>query len=135
MGERSGKTLLGLILLIVGALLLLELFFGIDLGDIIAFAIPLVLMFYGARQVLKHGSSKRMWGAVVFLFGLLMLIGKLELFFGSLLALALLYFGVRQLRRGSMEDDLPSYAERQWAKAVLSDDTLDRWEREHTRKM
>ncbi|WP_126425337.1 LiaF transmembrane domain-containing protein [Brevibacillus marinus] len=132
MGERSGKILLGMILLIVGALLLLDLI-GIDLGDIFGVLIPLAIMVYGAKRVLAADGGRRLWGVVAFLFGLLMLIGKLELFFSSLVAAALLYWGFRLLRRSSAADDnLPGVAERQWARSVLGEDALDRWERERT---
>ncbi|UFJ41255.1 hypothetical protein LOK74_01500 [Brevibacillus humidisoli] len=135
MGERSGKILLGLVLLIVGALLLLDLI-GIDIGDILGILIPAAIMVYGAKRVISAHSGNRFWGIFVFLFGLLMLIGKLELLFSSLVAVAIIYFGLRLLRRRSTSDsEMPGFAERQWAKSILKEDALDRWERERERKL
>ncbi|MBO8164622.1 MAG: hypothetical protein H0Z34_12985 [Brevibacillus sp.] len=136
MGERSGKVLLGLVLLVVGALLLLDLV-GIDTGDIIRLLIPAAIMVYGAKRVISAESTgKRVWGICAFLFGLLMLIGKLELLFSSLLAVAVIYLGIRLLRRQSaFADESPDFVERQWAQSVLREDVLDRWERERSRKL
>ncbi len=132
LSDRSGKVILGLILLTVGALLLLSLV-GIDTGDIIRFLIPGTIMFYGGKTLI-HGAStgKKGWGAFLFLFGLLMLIGKLELLFSCLLAMTAIFFGYRLIRRQSRPvHTVPDVMERRWAEAVLKEDALDRWEREH----
>jgi lia operon protein LiaI len=131
MGERSGKIVLGLVLLVVGAALLLEQF-GIDGGDLLGILIPGVIMVYGGRKITAADSTRgKVWGVFAFLFGLLMLLGKLELLFSCFLALMVLYIGVRLLRRGRQTADAPpSLLERQWAQSVLKEDPLDRWERD-----
>lgn len=132
MSDRSGKVILGLILLMVGALLILDLF-GIHTGDLISFLIPGAIMLYGGKRLIHGGSAgKKGWGAFVFLFGLLMLIGKLDLLFSCLLAMIAIYFGYRLIRRQSKPvHSVPDVLERRWAEAVLKEDALDRWEREH----
>lgn len=131
MGERSGKFLLGLVLLLIGGLVLLDQF-GIDSGDIVGLLIPGVLMLYGARKILGYGGS-RIWGVLVFLFGLLMLIGKLHLLFHSILAIGVIYLGYRLIRQKPTPPERPSEWESQWAKRVLKEDDLDLWERAVTR--
>ncbi|MFY0545149.1 LiaF transmembrane domain-containing protein [Brevibacillus sp. H7] len=133
MSERSGKVLLGLVLLLVGTLVILDQF-GIDGGDLFGILIPAVIMVYGAKKVVS-GSGTKFWGVLVFLFGLLMLIGKLDLLFTNLLAIAIIYFGYRLIkRRDTPMEPAPSALERHWAQQVLKEDALDRWERELANK-
>jgi lia operon protein LiaI len=133
MSERSGKVLLGLVLLLVGALVLLDQF-GIDGGDFLGVLIPAVIMLYGAQKVMS-GSGSRFWGILVFLFGLLMLIGKLDLLFHNLLAIGIIYLGYRLIKRRDIPvETAPSALERQWAKQVLREDVLDQWERHVLKK-
>lgn len=127
MSERSGKFLLGLVLLLIGGLVLLDQL-GIDSGVILGLLIPGVIMLYGARKVLGHGGS-RFWGVLIFLFGLLMLIGKLHLLFHSLLAIGIIYLGYRLIRPKQAPKDGPPEWERRWAQQVLKDDVLDHWEK------
>lgn len=130
MNERSGKILLGLILLLVGALIVFD-EIGIDVGDIFEVLIPGAIMVFGARKVLSDTGSK-FWGAVIFLFGLLTLIGKLELLFSSVLAIVIIWAGYRLIRQRPQpaDDQAPSMMERRWAQQILKEDALDRWERE-----
>lgn len=130
MGERSGKVILGLSLLVVGVLLLLD-----QLGlvkNVFQILIPGLIMLYGAKKVISNESAgKKGFGVFVFLFGFLMMIGKLHLLFSSLLAIGVIYLGFRLLRGGTKSaDEVPGFAERHWAQAVLRQDALDRWERE-----
>ncbi len=130
MGERSGKILLGLSLLVVGVLFLVD-----QLGlirHLFHFLLPGLIMIYGAKKVISNESGgKKGFGLFVFLFGLLMMIGKLDLLFSSVLAIGIIYLGLRLLRRGTKRvDDFPGIAERHWAQAVLKQDALERWDRE-----
>ncbi|MGD8191989.1 LiaF transmembrane domain-containing protein [Brevibacillus ginsengisoli] len=130
MGERSGKVFLGLSLLIVGVLLLVD-----QLGlvrHLFHLLIPGLIMIFGAKKVISDESAgKKFFGLFIFLFGFLMMIGKLHLLFSSLLAIGVIYFGFRLIRRDTHRtDEAVGYADRQWAKAVLKEDALDRWERE-----
>lgn len=135
MHERSGKILIGVVLLIVGVLMILDLF-GIDGDDIFRYLIPLAIMLYGGRKLVSsHSTGSKVWGVFVFLFGLLMLIGKMKLLFSSLLAIGIIVLGYRLLRRSSRQTEyVPSYAERHWAQSVLKEDMLDRWDKEMATK-
>ena len=106
--------------------------FGIDGEDLFKILIPAAIMLYGGRKVVSSDSTRsRGWGVFVFLFGLLMLVGKLNLLFHSLLAIGVIYLGFRLLRRGSRAPEhVPSMVERQWAQTVLKEDALDRWEKD-----
>lgn len=132
MSERSGKFLLGLVLLLIGGLVLLDQI-GIDFGDVLGWVIPGLIMIYGARKVLGHGGS-RFWGVLIFTFGLLMLIGKLHLLFHGLLAIGLIYLGYSLLRHKDPPKEAPAEWERQWAQRVLKEDALDHWEKGMTKK-
>ncbi|MEJ8548634.1 LiaF transmembrane domain-containing protein [Brevibacillus borstelensis] len=133
MSERSGKVLLGLALLLTGGFVLMDLI-GIDAGDFLGVLIPGLIMLYGARKVMGSSGS-RFWGILVFLFGLLMLIGKLHLLFNIALAIGVIYLGYRFIRRKDKTDDsMPAAWERQWARQVLKEDALDSWEHRVTRK-
>ncbi|QQE73817.1 hypothetical protein KDJ56_18370 [Brevibacillus composti] len=133
MNERSGKVLLGLALLLTGGFVLLDLL-GIDGGHFLGVLIPGLIMLYGARKVIK-GSGSRFFGILVFLFGLLMMIGKLHLLFNVILAIGVIYLGYRLIRRRDKSDEhMPTRWERQWAQQVLKEDALDRWERQTTQK-
>jgi lia operon protein LiaI len=133
MSERSGKVLLGLVLLLVGTLVILDQL-GIDGGDLFGILIPAVIMIYGAKKVVR-GSGSKFWGVLVFLFGLLMLIGKLDLLFTNLLAIAIIYLGYRLIRRRDIPTQpAPSALEQYWARQILKEDTLDRWEHELAKK-
>lgn len=126
MGERSGKILLGLVLLLIGGLVLLDQV-GIDSGDVIGLLIPAVIMIYGARKIMGSSGS-RFWGILIFLFGFLMLIGKLHLLFTSLLAVGVIYLGYRLIRSKDVSKEAPPEWERQWARRVLKEESLDQWE-------
>ncbi|GED67718.1 hypothetical protein BRE01_14200 [Brevibacillus reuszeri] len=132
MSERSGKILLGLVLLLIGGLVLLDQL-GIDSGDLIGVLIPSVIMLYGARKVMSSSGS-RFWGVIVFLFGLLMLFGKLHLLFHSILAIGVIYLGYRLLRPRPEQKEAPPAWERQWAQGILKEDKLDDWERNVNRR-
>ena len=135
MRGRSGKVFLGLSLLIVGVLLLMD-----QLGlvrHLFQILIPGLIMIYGAKKVISDESAgKKFFGWFIFLFGLLMMIGKLHLLFSSLLAIGIIFLGFRLMRRSTHHrDEVVGFADRQWAHAVLKEDALDRWEREvETRK-
>ncbi|WP_139492302.1 LiaF transmembrane domain-containing protein [Brevibacillus dissolubilis] len=135
MNERSGKILLGFVLLITGSLLFLDML-GIDGGDIFGFLIPGLIMVYGAKKLMAgEGKGGRWWGIMVFLFGFLMMIGKLDLLFTSALSIVVIYFGFKLLRsRNRDPHEAPSILEREWAKKILREDELDHFERKSTAK-
>lgn len=130
MSEKAGKVLIGLVFLVVGVLIILDMI-GFGVGTILRLAIPVLLMMYGARKILASPSKGgKGWGIFVFLFGLLMLIGKLHLLFSTLLAIGILYYGMRLIRRPAPAMHLQGDGERMWAARFLRDDLVDRWERE-----
>lgn len=131
MSERSGKVLLGLVLLIVGGLVLLDQL-GIRSSHIIGLLIPGAITIYGASKIIRSSGS-RFWGVLIFLFGFLMLIGKLGLLFHSILAVGVIWLGFKLLRQKETAKEAPAEWERQWAKKVLKEDTLDSWERSVTK--
>ncbi|MET3292043.1 hypothetical protein EDM56_00910 [Brevibacillus fluminis] len=135
MGERSGKILLGLVLLIVGIMLVFDQL-GIHFGTIMRVFIPGLLMVYGAKKIIStEPANSKGWGIFVFLFGLLMLIGKLNLLFSSLVAVAIIYAGFRLLKSHKHQPpEAVSMAERHWAQSILKQDELDRFEREWKQK-
>lgn len=134
MSERSGKVLLGLVLLLIGGLVLLDQI-GIDGGDLLGVLIPGLIMLYGARKVMGSSGS-RFSGVLIFLFGFLMLIGKLHLLFHAVVAIGVIYLGFRLLRQRDVPDHpVPTVWERQWAQRVLREnDALDRWEQSVTKR-
>ncbi|USG64763.1 hypothetical protein NDK47_21965 [Brevibacillus ruminantium] len=133
MNERSGKVLLGLALLLTGGFVFLDLL-GIHSGRFLGILIPGLIMLYGARKLMS-GSGSRFWGLLVFLFGLLMLIGKLHLLFNVIIAVGVIYLGYRLIRRHDRSDDhMPTVWEKQWAERVLKEDALDNWEHRVTKK-
>lgn len=91
-------------------------------------------MVYGCKKVLSAGSTgNKGWGIFVFLFGLLMLLNKLSLLFGCMLAIAIIYCGFKVMksqRHTAQHESTPSMWEREWAQSVLREDKLDRWEYE-----
>ncbi|AUM63689.1 hypothetical protein GOP56_19465 [Brevibacillus sp. 7WMA2] len=133
MQGQSGKLFLGLTLIVVGVLVLLDKL-GLGIDRLIPMFIAGLLMVYGCKKVLSAGSTgNKGWGIFVFLFGLLMLLNKLSLLFGCLLAIAIIYFGCKLMkgqRHTAPYESTPSMWEREWAQSVLREDKLDRWENE-----
>lgn len=132
MQGQSGKIFLGLTLIVVGVLVLLDKL-GLGIDRLIPMFIAGLLMIYGCKKVLSAGSTgNKGWGIFVFLFGLLMLLNKLSLLFGCMLAIAIIYFGFKVMKsqRHSSQHEAPPIWERDWAKSVLREDKLDRWEHE-----
>lgn len=131
MSNQSGKVLLGLILLIVGAMLLLDLF-GIDTGDLLGYLIPGAMMLYGGKKVVwGQSTGGKAWGTVLFLIGLLLLVGKMELLFSCLLAIGAIYFGYRLIRKQPKHPQTAhTLLEQRWAQAVLKEDEFERQHRE-----
>jgi len=78
-------------------------------------------------------GGSRFWGVLVFLFGLLMLIGKLHLLFHSIVAIGVIYLGYRLIRQKPTPPEGPAEWESQWAKRVWKEDDLDQRERTVTR--
>ncbi|MBO8171565.1 MAG: hypothetical protein H0Z33_06735 [Bacillaceae bacterium] len=95
----TGKTLIGLVMLIIGAAVFLNAV-GIHAGNLIGLLIAIALIFYGFK-LFKHSESslKRGLGVVLLVFGALSLAGAAHLFFGILLAAVIIYFGWNMLKQ------------------------------------
>lgn len=89
----TGKAIVGIILLFIGANLFLQTL-GIQLGGLIGLAISVLLIIYGYRKMKSdHGSN--LLGMAILIFGLLLAIGHLHIFAGIFIAAMIIYFGYR----------------------------------------
>ncbi len=103
--KLTGKTLIGLILLITGLFILLDAI-GIHVGQLFGLIFAGILILFGIRWINHAGSSfKRGMGAAMLILGLLSLVGAAHLFFGVLLAVIAIYFGFKMLKNRSTADD------------------------------
>lgn len=95
----TGKAVLGIILLMIGANILLGTL-GIHLGPIIGLALAIVLMFYGYRKINKsEKTGGKIFGITVFLFGALLAIGQAHIFVGIFIAALIIYLGYRMVKK------------------------------------
>ncbi|WP_232697773.1 hypothetical protein [Brevibacillus daliensis] len=133
MQEKQGKTLLGALIVIVGILVL---FFtiGISFGWIIPILLGAFLMIYGYRKIMGRGlSGSKGLGVIMFLLGFIILMNRLWLPFDIILAIVVIYLGLKMIpsrKETAHFDSSPSMMERDWAKRVLYEDKMDRFERE-----
>ncbi|MDE5414986.1 LiaF transmembrane domain-containing protein [Alkalihalobacterium chitinilyticum] len=89
----TGKAIVGIILLFIGANLFLQTL-GIQIGGLIGLAISVLLIIYGYRKMKSdHGSN--LLGMAILIFGLLLAIGHLHIFTGIFIAAMIIYFGYR----------------------------------------
>lgn len=99
----SGKSLVGIILLLLGATVFFGMF-GIHLGGIIAFVIAAALIWFGAKK-LKAGHP--VMGVIALVIGLMMLAGSIPFLISVAIAVVCIYFGWKLIKR---EDDDPEPA-------------------------
>ncbi|MEB1808004.1 MAG: hypothetical protein LPK26_12060 [Bacillaceae bacterium] len=89
----TGRAIVGIILLFIGANLFLQTL-GIQIGGLIGLAISVLLIIYGYRKMKSdHGSN--LLGMAILIFGLLLAIGHLHIFAGIFIAAMIIYFGYR----------------------------------------
>lgn len=94
----TGKTMVGLVLFVVGGTILLGVL-GIHLGGLISLAIAGLIMIYGIKKIVTASSRGQKWfGAALLIFGILMLVGAVHLIFKVLIALVVVYFGYKLLK-------------------------------------
>lgn len=91
----NGKSALGAILVVVGGLVAMK-FFGIQLGGIIGFLMPFILIGLGFVGV-KNDS--KLIGGILIVVGIFMLIGKMMGLITLLLAIGLIVWGVSIFKR------------------------------------
>lgn len=86
----NGKTVLGVLLIIAGALAVLN-FFDISLGGIFGFLLPFILIGLG---IVGWSNNKKVIGGILIAIGGVMLLGELGGIIMLLLAIGLIIFGV-----------------------------------------
>jgi lia operon protein LiaI len=129
--EWKGKSLLGLVLLVVGGAVLLEML-GINVGNLIGLLFAILLIVYGAKKLSNANSGgQKMWGASVLIFGILLLIGAAHLFFGIIFAAIVIYIGVRILKndKGNTYIHEPLTPHSKETAASKQDDFDQEWEK------
>ena len=90
----NNKTVVGIILVIVGAWMALKIV-GITLGPILGFLFPLILIGLGVLG-LKNGSKTI--GSILLVVGAIILLGKLSGLIFFLLAVGLIVWGVSMFK-------------------------------------
>lgn len=95
----TGKTMIGLVFVVVGATVMLNIF-GIHLGGLVKLAVALCLVIYGIKKI---ANGQKWFGSAVLAFGLLLIVGIPGLIFQALFALMIVYFGFRLLTGGKRE--------------------------------
>lgn len=107
----SGKSIVGIALLIFGGLVFLGMF-GIHLGGIIAFLIALGLVYYGVKKLKTSATGgQKAIGIIALVIGIMMFVGSLPLLITLLFSAMLIYFGWKMIKkdRGDMEPE-PAYS-------------------------
>ena len=90
----NGKSLIGVICIVIGAILALK-FFNILLGPIISFLLPFILIACGYVG-LKNG--KKIIGSLFLIIGFVMLLGELGHIFTLILAIVLIVGGISAIK-------------------------------------
>lgn len=101
----SGKTVAGIVLILLGASVFFGMF-GVHLGGIIAFVIAAALIWFGAKK-LKAGHT--VLGVIALVVGLMMFTGAIPFLISMLVALACIYFGWKLLKKHDHPDPAPAY--------------------------
>lgn len=91
----SGKTLAGIILLIIGGSMVMGMV-GIHVGGLVGLLLGLVLCYYGIKA-LKSGNKAI--GVIGLIFGLMILTGSLPFLISLVLALICIYFGWKMIKK------------------------------------
>lgn len=91
----SGKSLVGIILLLLGASVFFGMF-GIHLGGIIAFAIAAALIWFGVKK-LKAGHT--VIGVIALIIGIMMFAGSIPFLISVVFAVICIYFGWKLIKR------------------------------------
>ncbi|MFD0588643.1 hypothetical protein ACFQZE_11560 [Paenibacillus sp. GCM10027627] len=86
----NGKSALGVMLIVVGALAVLN-FFDLNLGGIISFLLPFILIGFG---IVGWMNNKKTVGGILIVIGAVVLLGKLGGWLMLLLAVGLIAGGV-----------------------------------------
>ena len=92
----NGKSALGVLLIILGGLAALN-FLNIDLGRIIGFLIPFIMIGFG---ILGWVNNKKLIGGILIGFGGMLLLGKFGGLMMLILAIGLVVAGVSLFKGG-----------------------------------
>ncbi len=93
--KLSGNSGFALLLIGFGILILLNQF-GLGLGSVMSYLIPIAMAVLGYVGM-KNGRT--VIGAVLFAFGCFILLGKLSWLFGFIIAIGFIWYGVTMLKR------------------------------------
>lgn len=93
--KLNGKGGFALLLIGCGALILLNIF-GISLGGLMGYLIPIAMIVLG---YLGFQSGNRLVGGAIFLLGAILLIGKLSWLIGLVIAIAMIAYGVTMFKK------------------------------------
>ncbi|SEO90592.1 hypothetical protein [Paenibacillus sp. OV219] len=86
----NGKNALGAILVVIGALMIMN-FIGLHLGWIIGLLMPFILIGLG---VIGLRNNSKVIGGILIVVGAIMLLGKLGTIIGLVIAIAIIAWGV-----------------------------------------
>lgn len=103
----SGKSIAGIILLLLGASVFFGMF-GIHLGGIISFVIAVALIWFGAKK-LKTGHT--VLGLITLVIGFMMVVSSLPFLISVVFAVICIYFGWKLVKRTDDDPDpAPAYS-------------------------
>ncbi|WP_078552634.1 LiaF transmembrane domain-containing protein [Bacillus alkalicellulosilyticus] len=99
----TGKIIFGAILLLIGGNILLSTL-GIHLGGLLGVAFAGLLIWYGYSKM-KTAETKgaKTFGTIILIFGILMLIGKAHMIVGMVIAGAIIYYGIKLVKRETQQ--------------------------------
>ncbi|MGO4887328.1 LiaF transmembrane domain-containing protein [Anaerobacillus sp. MEB173] len=133
----SAKTVFGMILLLIGVSIVLQLI-GISIGYLLRMIIPILLIIYGYKKWnLAETKFQKFFGMIVLLFGVLLLLGAAHLFIGLIVAGLIMYFGY-SIMKGKQDDSVvkndPIEVKGQRESKDLFDEEWDRFMNEYKTK-
>lgn len=117
-----GKTLVGVMLLLFGSLLFLNV---LGLGWVFRLFISLFIIIYAINKLKKaETSTQKAFASIILLFGIFLFFGGVPLLFGILVGLALIFLGVSLLKRAN-ERDTPKDNVSLQGNSAIYDDAFD----------
>lgn len=106
--RKSGQSVPGLVLLILGILIFLGLF-GVNVGSLIVFALSVAFMIGGYRLTKRTDSSfKKFVGIVGIIIGVCMFLSALPFLIGIAISLGLVYYGWQLMKKEKQWEPEPS---------------------------
>ena len=122
------KTVVGIVLLIIGGNLFLNML-GIHLGNVIGLVIGVLLVFYGYQKWKgEDGNGSKLIGLITLLFGTLLLLGSTKMLGGIIVAAIIIYFGYRMLI-SSTNSNVGVHMEKDMVQDNWTDSFDEEWQR------